>query len=131
MKTCPKCGAVEEHEDCVFDFVCGSYFSVSDALVQSESCRSKDSKFLSKELQASKARISQLESELESHAWTVSHAMVQASIDQMAKRIEALEKAGDVLLECMDIDESVSYSDWIEKSWAAKREWAKAKGVKS
>lgn len=57
----------------------------------------EEARSIESELESAKARIAKLESELEAHAWTVSPAMAQARIDQMTKRIEALEKAGDAM----------------------------------
>ena len=50
---------------------------------------------------------------------------------QSAKeRIEALEKAGDKLMEVMRGDEGIPYGDWIVTACDAENAWRKAKEVK-
>lgn len=47
---------------------------------------------LERELAAAQARIAELETQLEAHAWKVSPAMAQAQIDQLNARIAELER---------------------------------------
>ena len=71
------------------------------------------------ELDAERAHVAELEAQIERHAWTISPAMAQARIEQLAARVAELEAALRGILEIVDADGAdESYDKAIAKEAA-------------
>ncbi len=66
--------------------------SLSDNVVATNLVDSDFARTLERELNAARARIAELEGELESHAWKISPAMAEARIEQLFDENEQLKK---------------------------------------
>lgn len=102
MNTCPKCGSKQLSTEYNNAFECGTIRDRNQWYHHTPTCHyfNEIQKPLNAEIRAAKARI------------------------------DALENAGDKLMEVMRGDEGIPYGDWIVKACDAENAWRKAKEVK-